>query len=71
MLSINAYVFAGNFGIDDHLDIVVGYRKGNKKGFRGKTVNAEIVLQIVYESAYVIWLEDDIVYYKVLGEEGK
>jgi len=44
LLSINAYVLARNFGIDNHLNIVLGYEKIHEKGFRGKTVNAEIVL---------------------------
>ena len=45
MLSINAYVLAERFGIDDHVNIVVGYKKSREKGFRGKTMNAETVLQ--------------------------
>ena len=55
MLSINAYVLIANFGIDDHLNTVVGYKKSREKGFRGKTVNTETILQAMCVNSLMLY----------------
>jgi len=55
LLSINAYILARNFEIDDYLNIVVRYEKSCEEGVRGKTVNAETIQLVLWVNLLMLY----------------